>query len=77
MYFKNREYVHSLFTILKTAGFDIKHAIIDFELGLKNGLSVSFPNININYCNFHFGQCIWRKIQSIGMSGIYNENAEF
>ncbi|ODM87485.1 FLYWCH-type zinc finger-containing protein 1 [Orchesella cincta] len=37
----------------------------DFEKAAKNAFEIVFPNAMQNGCLFHFGQCFWRKIQSM------------
>ena len=33
-----------------------------------------FPNTSINGCLFHFSQCLWRKIQNLGLQCWYTNN---
>lgn len=39
-------------------------------------IQVIFPNSNIHGCLFHFAQSLWRKVQVLGLSKLYNENKE-
>jgi transposase-like protein len=44
------------------------YIIIDFENALLNSIKKVFQNAMIKGCSFHFGQSIWRKVQSVGLS---------
>jgi hypothetical protein len=48
--------------------------VTDFELSLLNALNISFPLVIRHGCFFHFCQCLFRKIQELGLSQIYNRN---
>ncbi|KAF8796845.1 hypothetical protein HNY73_001178 [Argiope bruennichi] len=50
--------------------------IIDFETAAIKGGKIVFPTLEIRDCNFHFNQCLWRQVQSIGFSDAYKFNAE-
>ena len=45
----------------------------DFEQGAINAFKEEFPGVEVKGCHFHFTQCIWRKIQDLGLSTIYKE----
>ena len=34
-------------------------------------------NTNIFFCMFHFSQCVWRKIQKLGLVTNYLNDADF
>jgi hypothetical protein len=51
-------------------------AITDFELAAMNAFTSIF-NPQIHGCHFHFGQCIWRKVQEYGYAGRYNNEPEY
>ncbi|KAG5897272.1 hypothetical protein JTB14_011438 [Gonioctena quinquepunctata] len=40
---------------------------IDFEEAVIMAIKRILPNVKIAGCNFHFNQCLWRKVQSIGL----------
>jgi hypothetical protein len=61
----------------KTKNFKLKYLIADFEEAPIAAFKEKLPNISINYCLFHFGQILYRKIYSTGLSSIYNANDEF
>lgn len=49
---------------------------IDFEAATISALRKIFPSAEISGCYFHMKQCLWRKIQELGMTEDYKENAE-
>jgi hypothetical protein len=74
---KTEENYFDCFKVIKEAGVKIENVIIDLEYGLKNAISRIFPGLNIYYCNFHFGQCIWRRVQFNKLGCSYRNNASF
>ena len=56
---------------------DPKSIQIDFEQAFISAFKDIFPNAKINGCFFHFCQCVWRKIQSLGLQKMYSENSTF
>jgi hypothetical protein len=61
----------TLFEYVKNEGINIESVVVDLECALKNALEKVFPTLRVFYCNFHFGQCVWRRLQSLGLSGKY------
>ncbi len=51
---------------------------LDLTSTLKSGaiqaLQHVFPNAQIKGCLFHFGQCVWRHVQSLGFASQYNSS---
>ena len=47
--------------------------LVDFENASINVLRVFFPDADLQGCLFHFGQCIWRKVQALGLQAWYME----
>ena len=45
----------------------------DFELAAINAIRQNFPGVVITGCFFHMQQCMWRKIQSLGLTNAYSE----
>ena len=45
---------------------------MDFEAAAHRAISEEFSNILRKGCNFHFGQCLWRKIQELGLTTVSN-----
>ncbi|KAF0759418.1 Uncharacterized protein FWK35_00014072, partial [Aphis craccivora] len=50
---------------------------IDFEQSFVSAFKQIFPNVHISGCFFHFGQCVWRKVQSTGLQKKYAEDSTF
>lgn len=48
----------------------------DFEIGLMKASLEVFPDVVIKGCNFHFAQCLWRKLQGLGLATHYQESSE-
>ncbi|KAK7479733.1 hypothetical protein BaRGS_00029009, partial [Batillaria attramentaria] len=46
---------------------------IDFERAALNSISEHFPTTAVHGCFFHFGQCLWRNLQSLGLQDWYLE----
>jgi len=49
-------------------------AMMDFETGLRPALHHSMPNLHVVGCFFHFCQCIFRQVKTIGLQAAYNNN---
>ena len=41
--------------------------ISDFELAIINAAAVSFPEVEQHGCYFPFRQCLWKKLQRLGL----------
>lgn len=50
--------------------------ITDFEQAAMNAFTSVF-NPQVHGCHFHFGQCIWRKVQEFGFAARYNNEPEY
>ncbi|XP_035213237.1 uncharacterized protein LOC118187144 [Stegodyphus dumicola] len=50
--------------------------VMDFEIAVIISLKNIFPSLNIRGCNFHLNQCLWRKIQDLGLVNEYRHNEE-
>lgn len=46
----------------------------DFEKACHNAASRAFPGVRLIGCLFHLGQCLWRKIQEKGLTGLYRDD---
>ncbi|KAF9762989.1 hypothetical protein NGRA_1607 [Nosema granulosis] len=55
----------------------LKILVVDFEVAIKNAFRTSFSNATIKHCLFHFGQAIWQKISSLGLSILYRQDNIF
>ena len=49
--------------------------MIDFEMAVIQSLQHHFPEAEIQRCLFHFGQCLWRNVQRLGLQGWYRDDA--
>ena len=49
----------------------------DFEMSMINCISRVFPGSRIRGCLFHYSQCIWRKVQELGLVVRYKEDQPF
>jgi hypothetical protein len=52
---------------------DPKSIQIDFEQVFISAIKDIFPNAKMNGFFFHFCQCVWCKIQSLGLQKMYSE----
>ena len=51
--------------------------VIDFELAVHNAIQSMFDGAQINGCYYHLSQCVWRKIQNLGLSTLYRDDENF
>ena len=57
---------------------DPDNVILDFENAAIQALSrVIGQDVHVKGCFYHHTQSTWRKIQDLGLTGIYNEDEEF
>jgi hypothetical protein len=69
---KKEETYFEVFKYIKNSiKFEPSTIVVDFEKSLFNGISKVFKNCKMSGCLFHFGQSIWREIQSLGISENY------
>lgn len=52
--------------------FDVKKIHIDYELAMIKAVKNVFPDSIIQGCLFHYSQCLWRKVQDLGIVSAYN-----
>lgn len=50
---------------------------MDFEKSAENAFRIFFSQSIIHGCWFHYTQCIYRYIQSLGLSELYQNNPQF
>lgn len=50
-----------------------KYVMLDFEKAAINAVKYSFPESQVHGCFFHFGQNVWRHIQSLGLQTQYKK----
>ena len=53
------------------------HFMMDFERALQNSVRKVFLNVRISGCRFHQNQAIYRKVNTLGLAGLYKENESF
>ncbi|XP_064483524.1 uncharacterized protein LOC135396466 isoform X2 [Ornithodoros turicata] len=53
------------------------HGKSDFEQALIQALEAVFHPAQHRGCHFHFGQCIWRQVQHLGLTQLYREDRHF
>lgn len=46
---------------------------LDFEPATLKAIEEVFPQAEVKGCNFHFVQCLWRKVQGLGLQRAYNQ----
>ena len=49
---------------------------IDFELGMLAAIQEQFPTSRVRGCYFHYTQCIWRKVQELGLVKYYKKDKD-
>ncbi|XP_054713761.1 uncharacterized protein LOC129223221 [Uloborus diversus] len=49
---------------------------IDYEAAVINASKEAFPNAQVSGCSFHFNQCLWRRIQHIGLAAEYRDDED-
>jgi hypothetical protein len=54
--------------------FHPQHFLTDFETGLLSAIAVELPETQHRGCYFHFCQCCYRHIQSLGLQQTYRQN---
>ena len=59
------------------AGLNPNSIMVDFELAAIRAFQNTFLAATITGCMFHFGQCIWRKLQAEGFSERYRNEPDF
>jgi hypothetical protein len=71
---KNRATYDAIFTYLKgQRDLNPETITIDFERAALNSINEHFPTTAVHGCFFHFGQCLWRNLQSLGLQDWYLE----
>ena len=66
-----RELFHVLKRTLRRASghrWRPESVISDFEQSLIAAIETEIPNARLSGCYFHFGQNLWRKVQSLGLA---------
>lgn len=56
-------------------GIQPEYFMVDFEMAAIRAIRMSFINTQVKGCFFHFSQCIYRKIQAVGLQSAYKNNS--
>ena len=56
--------------------FNPTNIVCDFEIPLLNAVQTEFPRSRHSGCYFHFCQCLWRKIQELGLARTYKQDLQ-
>ena len=75
---KTQTSYEAMLCVLEEAGCDPSVVIVDFERIVELALHAVFgEHVNIQYCFYHLTLSIWRKIQSLGLTNLYESNDNF
>jgi len=50
---------------------------IDFEIATISAIKETFPQVNVHGCYYHLTKNFRKKMEDIGMTSNYNNNANF
>ena len=75
---KSREVYVRLWSIIKDRcpAMRVTTLVMDYESAAIAAANETFPTAHVQGCFFHLSQCVWRKIQSLGLTNAYVENEE-
>ena len=57
-----------------TGPISLKTICLDFEKAVWASIRTVWPHVNLHGCLFHFKQCLWRRIQKVGLKCEYRTN---
>ncbi|CAF4368619.1 unnamed protein product [Rotaria sp. Silwood2] len=63
--------------VLEQDDFQPQSIMTDFEAGTIKSVKEMLPNVQHKGCLFHFGQAVWRQVQSKGLTTKYREDEYF
>ncbi|CAF2176293.1 unnamed protein product [Rotaria magnacalcarata] len=63
--------------VLERDNFQLESIMTDFETGTIKSVKEILPSVSHKGCLFHFGQAVWRQVQSKGLTTKYNEDESF
>ena len=43
----------------------------DFEVGIRNGFSLHFPEVTVKGCHFHMAKAFWKRVVNKGFKTVY------
>ena len=52
----------------------LEKIVLDFENEVWRAIPYVFPDVLVHGCAFHWAQCIWRKVQLIGLAPAYKQD---
>ena len=73
---KTAQTYRRLFDVLKSRQPQInpKLWMTDFEQAAITAIREYFPEVQSTGCFFHLQQCVWRRVQHLGLVGAYEEH---
>ena len=74
---KTEDYNDFFRIIMDEEDFNPETILTDFEAATLKSVKGLFSGILHKGCLFHFGQCIWRKVQDLGLKKKYQEDTSF
>ena len=57
--------------------FSPMSSMSDFEVASSDAFQTVYPDAELFHCHFHYSQCIWRKVQKVGLTLLYKRDALF
>eukprot|EP00745_Piridium_sociabile_P034125 TRINITY_DN58632_c0_g1_i5.p1 TRINITY_DN58632_c0_g1~~TRINITY_DN58632_c0_g1_i5.p1 ORF type:complete len:288 (-),score=30.59 TRINITY_DN58632_c0_g1_i5:19-882(-) len=69
-----RKVLKAVKELIRDRGIVVEKFVIDFEAAMWRAIPCVFQDAHIAGCSFHWCQCIWRKIQEIGLSPAYRND---
>ena len=46
----------------------------DFEVGIRNGFSLHFPEVAVKGCHFHMAKAFWKRVVNKGFKTVYSDS---
>ena len=46
----------------------------DFEVGIRNGFSLHFPEVTVKGCHFHMAKAFWKRVVNKGFKTVYSDS---
>ena len=57
--------------------FANQYFMTDFEVAIRDGFRLFWPDINLLGCYFHFSQLIWKRVKQNGFQTTYETDEDF
>ncbi|XP_056011504.1 uncharacterized protein LOC130051982 [Ostrea edulis] len=80
---KSEDTYNRFFSLLKDSARRLQSlltpesSLLDFKIAARNAVHHNFPGASIKRCFFHFTQCIWRQVQSCGLTVRLRDDEDF